>query len=279
MNPEKIEYFKHQVESSVASEQLYLPSFPDIAMQVRQACEKEETSAQQLADILSQDPAITIRLMQVANSILYRSRTPADNLHAAITRLGLRLVRQLVTSLAMKQLYNASNSVLNERFKELWLASTKTASLCRMLASDQPQLDNENALLAGLIHNIGALPVLVMAEHDEELFNDPAALNHMILALQGKVSAYIFHAWNFPEYMSEIALHCYDFQRSHSGNADYLDVVQVALIEGSIYTGLDAPDDWSQIPAFEKLNIDTQDNILNIEENRIIFEETQLLFN
>lgn len=279
MNPDKIAQFKHQVESAVASEQLYLPSFPDIALQVRQACEQEDTSAQQLAEILGQDAALTVRLMQVANSALYRSRSPADNLQTAITRLGLRLVRQLVMTLAMKQVYQTSNSVLDEGFRELWLASTKTASLCRMLASDQPHLDNENALLAGLIHNIGALPVLVMAENDPELLNDARALNEIIRALQGKVGAYIFQNWHFPDYMQDIALLCYDFDRAHSGDADYLDVVQVALVEASIYTGLEVPDDWDQVPAFSKLSVDTRNNILNIEENRVIFEETQLLFN
>jgi HD-like signal output (HDOD) protein len=195
----------------------------------------------------------------------------------AITRLGLHQVKSLVISLAMKQLYQASTDVLRERFRELWLSSVKTATLCRMLSRPIKHLDKEQAMLAGLTHSIGALPVLLMAEADEELMNNTKALMEVTRQAQGKIGECIFRQWNFPEHMIQIANGCYDFKRRHEGDADYLDVLQVALVEGSIYTGLECPDDWSEIPAFEKLGINTEVNFLEIEDNKLTFEETESL--
>ena len=275
---QKIEQFLQEVKEAVATERLLLPSLPDSALRIKEECEKEESSSQNIAEVLSQDPALSVRLLQVANSSLYRTRSPAEDIQGAITRLGLKLVKDIIISLSVKQLYQASTDVLQERFRELWLSSVKTAAMSRMLASGCKHLDVEQAMLAGLTHNIGALPILLMAEDDDDLFENPEALFQIIKKLQGEVGAYIFKAWHFPDYMIDVANECYHFRRVHDGPADYVDVVQVALIQGSIYSGLECPEDWSTVAAFEKLGIDTSANMLEIEENRLMFEETKSLF-
>lgn len=277
---EKIEHFLNTVKDAVATEKLLLPSIPEVALRVRSECEKANSSSQHVAEILGQDPALSVRLLQVANSSLYRTRSSIENIQMAITRLGLRLVKDLIMGLAMKQLYKPSNDVLKERFSELWMASSKTAALSRLIALECPHLDPEQAMLAGLIHNIGALPILIMAEYDDDLFDNTEALNIITRKMQGEVGAHIFKAWHFPAYMSDVATECYDFTRTHNGPADYVDVVQVALLQGSIYTCLNCPDPefWDTVPAFEKLGINTVSNMLEIDENRILFEETHALF-
>ena len=78
--------------------------------------------------------------------------------------------------------------------------------------------------------------------------------------------------------MIEVANECYHFRRNHNGPSDYIDVIQVALIQGSIYTGLDCPEDWSTVSAFSRLGIDTESHVLDIEENKLVFDETTTLF-
>ena len=276
----KIEQFLAQVKDAVVTEQLLLPSLPEVALRIRDECDKVNSSAQEVTETLSQDPALSVRLLQIANSSLYRTHEPTDNLQMAIARLGLRLVKDLIMGLALKQLYKASNDILQERFKELWLASAKTAAMSRMLAIKCNCVDPEKAMLAGLTHNVGALPILLMAEDDDDLFENPEALRKIIHELQGEVGAYIFKAWHFPEYMIDVVEHCYQYDRTHEGPADYVDVVQVALLQGSIYTGLECPDPeyWATVPALDKLGIDPIQNMLEIDDNKLIFEETHALF-
>lgn len=270
--------FLKRVEYAVASEQLLLPSLPDIALHICTACDRENTSAQNIAEIVSQDPALAVRLLQIANSSLYRARQPAENLHTAITRLGLHLVKDIVLTLCMKQLYQASNKVLQDHLRQLWQISVNTASLSRMLASQTSHLNAEQAMLAGLTHNIGALPILLMAADDQALLDNLDDLHSVIQHLQGGLGAYIFKAWHMPEYLIEVVHGCYQFGRRHEGSADYLDVVQVALIEGSVYSKLVCPEDWNSVPAFARLNIDTGTHMLDVEANKIMFDETEALY-
>lgn len=274
----KIDAFLLEVKHAVATEELLLPSLPVVALKIKAECEKENTSADKIAEVISQDPAMTVRLLQTANSSLYRTRHSTDNIQMAITKLGLKLVKNLIMSLSMKQLYHASNDIIAERFRELWLASTKTAAIARLIALKHDHLDTEQAMLAGLIHNIGALPIILMAEDDDDLFDNPDALFKVIHKMQGEVGAFIFENWHFPQYMIDVASESYHFRRNHSGPADYVDVIQAALIQGSIYTGLECPEDWSTVSAFARLGIDTNSHVLDIEENKLMFEETTSLF-
>ena len=275
---EKTDQFLDDVKDAVSTEKLLLPSLPDVALTIKAECESNDSSAEKIAEVIAQDPAMSVRLLQVANSSLYRTIHCTDNIKMAISKLGLKLVRDLIMSLSMKQLYHTDNGIIAEQFQELWLASIKTAALARLLAANIKHLDAEQAMLAGLIHNIGALPILLMAEDDDELYNNLDALCKIIQKMQGKIGAHIFRSWHFPEYMIDVANECYQFKRNHPGPADYIDVIQVALVQGSIYTGLDCPEDWSSIAAFEKLGIDTGSHVLDIEENKLIFEETTSLF-
>lgn len=109
---EKAEQFFSELKSAVESDQLVLPTLPEVALKIREAVESEDTSAQQVAEIMTQDASLSARLIQVSNSPLYRSRTPIEDLQMAVTRLGIRMVKDLVVSLAMKQIYQATSDVL-----------------------------------------------------------------------------------------------------------------------------------------------------------------------
>jgi len=269
---EKAEQFYKELKSAVESDQLVLPTLPEVALKIRDAVEGENTSAQQIADTLTQDASLSARLIQVSNSPLYRSRNPIEDLQMAVTRLGIRMVRDLVISLAMKQLYQATSDVLDEHFRNSWNTSVEVAAICRMLATTIPGINPEQALLAGLIHNIGALPILVMAEDDEELFNNSEALGEVIKELTSPVGVLILETWNFGESMTNVVKYAHDFSYDHEGGADLVDLVQIALLQGSHITD---EIDWSNVPAFAKLGMDTDVNVVEIEENQEIIENTK----
>lgn len=273
---DKVEQFYSDLEKAVETDQLILPTLPEVALKIRESVENENTSAHEIAENLSQDASLSARLIQVANSPLYRTRTPIEDLQMAVTRLGIRMVRDLVISLAMKQIFQATSDVLDEQFRNSWNNAVELAAICRMMATTVPSINAEQALLAGLIHNIGALPILVMAEDDDELFQDAEALAEMISALQGRVGELILKNWNFAEPMIEVVRECNNFSYEHEGQATLIDLVQAALLQGGHVT--DETIDWSKVPAFEKLGMDTDINVVDIEENKEMIEDTKQSF-
>ena len=104
-------------------------------------------------------------------------------------------------------------------------------------------------------------------ETDEEL-------DELILQLQGPVGKLILDSWKLPEHFSDVVTKCYDFKRNHEGQADYTDLIQVSLLQGG-YAELKNGDSQGSIEAFQKLNIDPEINVVEIEENQQVIEETK----
>ncbi len=269
----KAEIFFEELRKAVETDKLVLPTLPEVALKIREVVESENASAQQISETLTQDASLSARLIQVANSPLYRSRNPIDDLQMAVTRLGIRLVRDLVISLAMKQIFQATSDVLDDQFRKTWNTAVEVAAICRMMATTVPGMNSEQALLAGLVHNIGALPILVMAEDDDDLFQDAEALSNIINELQGRVGEMILKSWNFPDHMIEVVKESYNFTYDHDGDASFVDLVQTSLLQGGHVD--DASIDWSKVPAFEKLGMDAEVNVVDIEENKELIEDTK----
>ncbi|MGD8912127.1 MAG: HDOD domain-containing protein [Candidatus Thiodiazotropha sp.] len=243
-----------------------LPTLPEVALKVRDAVEREQSSANQIADIIASDAALSARLLQVANSPLYRGRVTIDNLQMAVARLGIRLVRSLVVSLIMQQIFQATSDLLDAKFRQTWEESVQIAAISRVLASNTEHLDKEQAMLAGLIHNIGALPILAMAENHDELLEDADELDRIIDALSPQIGQRILTIWEFPESLIQVPANYLNLDYNSKGNADYVDIVLVARLESLMNsdTTIDTSN-WSEIPAFKKIGLEPEVNIIEIE--------------
>lgn len=271
---DKAEEVYMNLQVAIANDEVILPTLPEIAIKIRDEAEAENSSIVTIAAILSQDASLTTRLIQVANSPLYRGNNAIEDIQMAISRLGIKIVKDLVIRLAMKQMYQSSSEVLDRHFRAAWSASVEVAAISRMLASMTP-ISNEHALLAGLIHNIGSLPILVFAEEDEELFNDNEALSEVIYSIGGRVGKLILESWKFAPELTEAVADCYKFNRSHAGDADLTDIIQVSILQGGFAEGFPGTDDWTRIQAFEKLDLDTEVDSINIEENQAMIDEAR----
>jgi HD-like signal output (HDOD) protein len=134
--------------------------------------------------------------------------------------------------------------------------------LCKQFTRLMP----DQATLAGLIHQIGALPILAYAEDHNDLLADSISLNHVIEQIHPIIGDKILRTWAFPEQLAMIPGQYLDFTRD-SAKVDYVDIVQVATLQS--YIGTDHPYtqlDWSKIPAFAKLGLDPSKDMNDDED-------------
>ncbi len=266
----------NELNEAIEKDTLLLPSLPEVALKVRDIAEDEDTTAQQVVDILSQDGSMSARLLQVVNSPLYPSRIAIDDLQMAVTRMGIRQVRDLVMNLAMKQMYQPTSAVMDQQFRKAWSTSVEAAAICQMMAVTVVKgIRKEQALLAGLIHNIGSLPILLIAENYDDLFHDEAALNLLVQELQGRVGAMILENWNFSADLINVVTQCHNFQYDHTGDANLTDLVQFTLLQGGFIADNQAPEDWSLIPAFSKVGVDPEVDVIHVEENQEMLNDAR----
>jgi len=188
-------------------------------------------------------------------------------------------VRNLVTSQVMKQMFQATNDLVDQRLREVWEHSVQVAAIARALAGGVPGVLPDQAMLAGLLHDIGTLPILYRAEERYELLATPGLLDHLITRLHTRVGGAILKHWKFPDALVAVAAEHEDLERAHSGGPDLVDVVQVANLQSHIDTDHHLGQvDWSTVPAFQQLGLDVDVDEIELTAVTEEIEEVQRIF-
>ena len=241
---------------AIERDQLVLPTLPEVALRIREAAENPDVSIAELVRQISPDTALSARLIKVVNSPLLRSRQTITDLTMAVNRLGVVYTANLATGLAMAQLFQATTDIIDRKMREVWARSTEVAGISHVLCQHYTRLKADQATLAGLVHQIGVLPILSYAEENSELLDDSASLDLVIERIHPVLGDRILAAWDFPQPLRHVPSQHLDFQRAPA-EVDYADIVQVALLQS--LAGSDHPHaqmDWSDISSFARLGLD-----------------------
>jgi HD-like signal output (HDOD) protein len=260
------EKVQRELIEAIDNDELVLPTLPEVALKVREAAEDPNIGIPQLSKVIGNDAALTARIIKVVNSPLLRTNKEITDLQMAISRLGINYTCNLATGLAMEQMFQATSDVVDRKMREVWNKSTEIAGICHVLCKHYTRLLPDQATLAGLVHQIGVLPILTYAEEHNALLADSISLNHVIEQIHPIIGDKILRAWEFPELIAMVPGSYLDFSRD-SAKVDYVDIVQVATLQSHLgsnhpYTQLD----WSQIPAFSKLGLDPNQHLNDDED-------------
>ena len=250
-----------------------LPSLPEIVVRVRQAVNNDDVNLGDVVKLIQLDASLTARLVQIANSPLYRSPQPVDNCLMAVNRLGLKTTRDLVTCLVLNNVFNADNKLLHSKIQTLWEHSCHVAAIASTIAKITPNLHEDTALLAGLLHDIGVLPILHYAAEFPEIIESEEKLNFVLQELRGTLGRQILEKWNFDAVLSAVSEESENWLREGDATADYVDVVIVAQIHS--YFGKEKNADLPNLlstPAFLKLGLSKLGADASLE---VLFEAEQ----
>ncbi len=250
------EKVQQELIQAIDNDELVLPTLPEVALKVREAAEDPDIGIPQLSKVIGNDAALTARIIKVVNSPLLRTNKEITDLQMAVGRLGINYTCNLATGLAMEQMFQATSDVVDRKMREVWNKSTEIAGICHVLCKHFTRLLPDQATLAGLVHQIGVLPILTYAEEHSELLADSISLNHVIEKIHPIIGDKILRTWEFPELIAMVPSQYLNFSRN-SPKVDYVDIVQVATLQS--YLGSEHPYtqmDWSQIAAFSKLGLD-----------------------
>ncbi len=250
--PEEALYW--EFHEAIQDESLELPSMPDIAMRIAKVINDANTDSRDIARVVQADPTVAARIINVVNSAAYRGTTTIDNLPDAVSRLGRNVTHHLVISFALGKLFNSRSKVLQQHMIRLWQHASYVAAICHELARVTPGLEPAQALLCGLLHDIGALAIIGAARSKPELTENPQLLSQVIDSLKGEIGAMVLRKWEFPNYFVQTALHAEDWMEDISSTPDYVDLVVVAQLHSYIGTARmqDLPR-LDLVPAFHKL--------------------------
>ncbi len=163
---------------AIDQDELVLPTLPEVALQVREAAEDPDVSIQALSKVIGNDAALTARIIRVVNSPRCAARRKSPTCRWRSAGWASTFTCNLATGLAMEQMFQATTDVVDRKMREVWNKSTEIAGICHVLARHYTRLAPDQATLAGLVHQIGVLPILTYAEDHNELLSDSISLSH-----------------------------------------------------------------------------------------------------
>lgn len=179
-----------------------LPTLPEVAQRLMATFGRDDVSLHELAALIGQDPALTARLLKLANSVRYRPRERITRLQDAAAMIGLGPLRSLAMGACLARAFPVLPGFDRLRF---WRQNLATAAYSRWLASTLG-LDTDTAEVAGLVLRSGELLMMMTAPGTAVLVESLAGAPDSLFALQrlhfgcshAELSAELALRWRFP---------------------------------------------------------------------------------
>lgn len=220
-----------EIHDALEAQRLDLPTLPDMAIKIQNLIDDPNVSADKIVNLLSSDPAISAYIIKAANSAALSNTTPVSNLRNAISRLGYRTLRSIVLNVTMNKLFQARNPLVNQHMKALWAHCREVAAISYVLAQQHRHLKPDQAMLAGLVHDIGALPLYLYADRYHSPL-DKTTLEDLVRKFSTDIGAKVLQSWGFPDELVDVVAGHENLQRTSSSNLpDYVDVVTMANLQ------------------------------------------------
>jgi putative nucleotidyltransferase with HDIG domain len=207
--------WREQIERHLAQD-LELPLLPETAARVVGLCDGEQADARAIERVLERDPSLASALLRVANSALYAPKEPIVSLQQAVSRLGLKAVRNIALSASLQgRVFRVPGH--EQRVREIWTHCALAAAFARE-AARKLRRNVEGAFLCGLLHDVGR-PIVLQAAIDARgpLPSPPLDAQLLEAAMDEfheRTGARLVRAWGLADWTEAAVAHHHDPERA-----------------------------------------------------------------
>ncbi|WP_321391697.1 HDOD domain-containing protein [uncultured Desulfuromusa sp.] len=245
--------------------ELNLPSLPVIAVQILNAVQKDDTALTVLGEIISADPALTAKMLQVANSALFNCNGEITNINRAMSVLGTNTIKNIALSFVIAAEFNDPNAggFNHDRY---WRHAV-TAAVSAELLSKSFNLQYNDIFVTALLQDIGML-VISMTKGDEynSILKEARPPHADLSVLEKKeygfnhqqVGYALLTNWLLPNSICEPILYHHGLQEGTESRCNTAEILQLSDQLATIYTGSETAElaRKCQLTLIEKFNID-----------------------
>ena len=251
--------FVQQLAGDLNNDNLELPMFPDSVIRIQQVFQAEEVDVDEVVRIISSDPALAARVLQLSNSAAVRGTAEIVEVRQAVIRIGNKLVQSAAVAFAIRQA-ERNEGLSNESKKTLrniWTESVELASRCSVIAKRYTKLNADEALLTGLLSVVGKLYIFMKAEDLESL--DYTDLETILADWHPAISKAIAESWN----MSDEMVNALETQLEDNPEVKEAPSLAEVLSAARLFLDQDTsgePLDASEYPLLQRLGIANHDD-------------------
>ena len=255
--------FVTELARELSSGRVELPSFPDAAARLQQALTDPNVSAERVALVLGTDAGLTARVLTMANStLLHRGGKPVSDIKVAVTRIGHENIRVAALAYATAQLKRAPELAhIRGDLEIYWQEGIRVAALARAIARETRAARGDEAMLVGLLHNIGKVYIIARAAKDSVLHQRVDIKESVLRDWYPGIGQALVENWKLPEQVGAAVGAQLDRGREHAGGADLVDLLIVAVeLAAQVAAGQSDDNEVVRLPAARALGLD--DNAL-----------------
>jgi putative nucleotidyltransferase with HDIG domain len=194
---------------------MQLPVFHHVALKLLNLLSKEDFSIGQVAHMIIEDQALTSNVLRMANSAFFGGLSKVTTIRDAIVRLGARQVTNIVTLITQSYQYRATDKTMHAHMRILWQHAMGCSLGSKWLAEKTGYKElAQEALLAGLLHDIGQLFLLKVLEDvqtaEPQLTLSKPVILEVLQHMHVDQGAILMQKWNIPELYIEIVRQHHD---------------------------------------------------------------------
>jgi HD-like signal output (HDOD) protein len=202
--------FLQDIAKDLAHGDVNFPTFSAATVEVRAALDDPNVNAEKLSRVISREPLLSAKLVRLANSTaLNPAGRPIGDVRTAVIRVGHSSVRSVAVAVAYDQL-RADRDLQQHRVKAeaAWRHSVQVAALSYVIASKLSRLAPDEAMFAGLVHDIGFFYLLSRTHSYPELEGNPAALDDILRSWHPSIGQAVLHSFGLtPAVMDAVGEH------------------------------------------------------------------------
>ncbi len=198
------------ISAKLTSGEIELPVFDQVALKVYRAVRKDDLNAEQICQLMEEDPVLVAEVLSTANSSFFSGLGQVSTIKEALVRLGAKQVGALAMAAGQKRLYSMSKGLYNARLKKLWAHTSAVAMGSRWLARKAGYLNlSDEAYVGGLLHDVGKVSLLTIIEDlsvdaDSDIQVSEHVVDVTLRQLHTRHGAELLKMWSLPDSLQQV---------------------------------------------------------------------------
>jgi len=227
-----------------------IPTLPIIAQEILMLVEDDFVTINKLKGIIENDPAISVRVLALANSAYYGIGCNVETLSDAIFRIGFNNVRYLAVGISLITLFEETKNEKAARYEKIFVHSMATGLVAKFLARKLSLRISDDILVVSILHDIGLLMMnrYLFEEYQKvhELLNSSGDLlkaeKDVFNFTHPELGQWLAEEWNLPRRISNIISYHHQPSSAHE-DLTHLAVVHISDCLASKYIMRTTPED------------------------------------
>ncbi len=212
------------------------PQLPQVMLKLIKACNSENTTNEELTQIISADPSLTSRLMQILGSTYINLPKTTNSIKTAVTYLEKDTIQNVAISTAAMRFFNFSKAAPESVIGKIWYHSYKYGVIARKIAEENNFSNPDEFFLAGLLHDIGRLVLLQNFPEDYKAILQTSSDEKQTISAEmeifgadtPQISAWLFRQWDLNPLISDAVFFINESIQQIEGALDHVKVVYIA---------------------------------------------------